>query len=278
MPEFAYSGISFHYEDTGAARGAIPFVFQHGLGADTTQPFGLVRPPEGFRMLAFDVRGHGETRPMVAEETLHFGQFTRDLEALLAHLGIDKLVVGGVSLGAAVALHFALKHPRRTLGLVLSRPAWLDGPNPFNVRAFTEVARLIRKLGLQGAREAFVRSELYAEVASEAPDTAESLARQMDQPKALETVARLERIPQDAPLTDLRKLAGVRAPVLILANRKDPVHPSEYAERLAAEIRGAQLLELTPKSVDPARHCAETQQFVCAFLEAHREQWKDELC
>ena len=42
MPFFARDSLQFHYRDEG--RG-IPFVFQHGLGADLTQPFSLFRPP-----------------------------------------------------------------------------------------------------------------------------------------------------------------------------------------------------------------------------------------
>ena len=33
-------------------------------------------------------------------------------------------------MGAGIALNFTLRHPERVLGLVLSRPAWLDAPNP----------------------------------------------------------------------------------------------------------------------------------------------------
>ena len=56
-----------------------------------------------------------------------------DLIGLLDHLGIEQAVIGGISLGAAVAVNVALRYPERVLGLVLSRPAWIDGPLPENV-------------------------------------------------------------------------------------------------------------------------------------------------
>ena len=47
MAEFLHDGIRFHYRDEGSG---IPFVFQHGLGADLSQPFSLCHPPpEGVR-------------------------------------------------------------------------------------------------------------------------------------------------------------------------------------------------------------------------------------
>ena len=51
MPFFTHDGLNFHYLDKG--RGT-PFVFQHGLGGDVSQPFGIFAPPPGFRLLGFD--------------------------------------------------------------------------------------------------------------------------------------------------------------------------------------------------------------------------------
>lgn len=61
MPTFLHDEIHFHYRDTGSG---VPFVFQHGLGADVSQTFDLFTPPPGFRLLSFDCRAHGETRPV----------------------------------------------------------------------------------------------------------------------------------------------------------------------------------------------------------------------
>ena len=44
MPFFEHDGIRFHYRESGAG---LPFVFQHGLGADSNQTFDLFRPPAG---------------------------------------------------------------------------------------------------------------------------------------------------------------------------------------------------------------------------------------
>src|SRR5437773_1155586 len=123
MPFFALDGLSFHYREAGEGT---PFVFQHGLGGDVNQPFGLFSPPPGLRLLAFDCRAHGETRPLGDPVKLSLASFAEDLLIFLDHLGIERAVVGGISMGAAVALNFVLRFPGRSLGLVLSRPAWLD--------------------------------------------------------------------------------------------------------------------------------------------------------
>ena len=57
-----HDGIHFHYQDAG--RG-VPFFYQHGLGGDVNQTFEIFKPPAGFRLIGFDCRGHGQTRPVV---------------------------------------------------------------------------------------------------------------------------------------------------------------------------------------------------------------------
>src|SRR5678816_3082409 len=130
MPTFHHDSIAFHYEESGSG---LPFVFQHGLGADVTQPFGLFTPPRGLRLIALDVRAHGLTAPLGGPAKLCFRTFAEDLLALFDHLRLERAVVGGISMGAALALHFAVRWPERVLGLVLSRPAWLEKPCPWNL-------------------------------------------------------------------------------------------------------------------------------------------------
>src|SRR4051794_12024908 len=108
MPFFERDGLWFHYLDKGQG---LPFVFQHGLGGDVSQPFGLYSPREGVRLIGFDARAHGETRPLGDLKKVSIEPFADDLVALLDHLGVARAVVGGISLGAAVALSVALRHP-----------------------------------------------------------------------------------------------------------------------------------------------------------------------
>src|SRR5436305_462059 len=108
MPFFDCDGLTFHYREAGMGT---PLVFQHGLGGDVNQPFGLFAPPPGIRLLAFDCRGHGETRPLGNPEKLSLASFADDLLACMNHLAIERAVVGGISMGAAVALNFALRFP-----------------------------------------------------------------------------------------------------------------------------------------------------------------------
>src|SRR5439155_12818427 len=116
-----------NYLDAGDG---LPFVFQHGIGGDINQPTRVFSPMAGVRLLGFDCRAHGATRWSGHQAELSFSTFGDDLVRFLDHLGITRAVVGGISMGAAVALNVAVRYPQRVAGLVLSRPAWLDRQMP----------------------------------------------------------------------------------------------------------------------------------------------------
>jgi pimeloyl-ACP methyl ester carboxylesterase len=263
MPTFAHDGLRFHYRDSGAG---LPFVFQHGLGADVEQSFGLFAPPRGCRLIAFDCRAHGHTTPIGTEDRISVNGFAADLGAFLDHLQLDSAVVGGTSMGAALALHFAIQAPHRTLGLVQSRPAWLTGPNHENAARFEFVARLLREFGAARGKQEFLRSEFYQRIKSESSAAAESLCTQFDSPHAAERAVRLERIPRSAAIESLEELSAMEVPTLVLAHRHDPIHPYEYGEKLAAAIRNATFREITAKSVCAKTHGEEVQRYLTEFL------------
>jgi pimeloyl-ACP methyl ester carboxylesterase len=174
--------------------------------------------------------------------------------------------VGGISLGAAVAAKVALAFPERALGLVLSRPAWIDWPMPENVHRYAMIAHLIRQFGPSEGFERFRASPAYQTMERESPDCARSLAGQFEQPRATECVARLERLAGEKVCRNRAEYQKIQAPTLILGNRQDPIHPWHIAEDLSRLIPHAELREITPKSVSVDRHAADVQKALDDFL------------
>jgi pimeloyl-ACP methyl ester carboxylesterase len=266
MPVFHRDGLSFHYHDEGSG---LPFVFQHGLGGDSSQPCAVYRPAAGMRLLSFDFRAHGQTHPVGDSERLTIASFADDVIALLDHLETDRAVIGGISLGSAVAVNAVLRHEARVFGLVLSRPAWVDGPLPENVRLYAMIARLIRDVGPKEGVKRFLTTPEYQTMESQSPDCARSLIGQFEQPRAEECAARLERLPGDRPCAHRDEYGRIRVPALILGNRQDPIHPWSFAETLARLIPGAGLTGITPKSVSLDAHAADVQRSIDTFLTTH---------
>ncbi len=265
MPYFETNQITFHYLDTGSG---LPFVFQHGLGGDTIQARDTFQPPLAFRLLTLDCRGHGETLALGDPAQLSFNRFADDVLAWLDWLGLEQVALGGISMGAGIALNFALRYPRRVRALVLVRPAWLDQPLPENVQVYPRIAALLQQYGAARGRKLFQQTPEYQALLRCCPATAASQARQFDRPYAVESAAVLERIPADAPSRDARQWTSITVPTLSLANDLDPVHPYAYGEALAQAIPGAILKRITSKEIDARRHSQDIQRAVEGFLRA----------
>jgi pimeloyl-ACP methyl ester carboxylesterase len=266
MPFFEREGVRFNYRDTGEG---VPFFFQHGLGADVEQPFGLFKPPQGFRLIAFDCRFHGRTDAAENKTKISLGLFADDLLAAMNFLEIKRAIMGGISMGAAIALNFTLRFPQRALGLVLQRPAWLAEPNRRNADIFQFVAKLIREHDAQTAVAELQRSSLYADILAESPDCANSLVLQLSNPGAKNAIEPLERIPLDAPNRDRAEWRRIKVPTLVMASHRDPIHPFEFGKIIAGEIPNAEFHELTPKSSSVERYREDSQRFIAGFLQKH---------
>lgn len=261
MHFFERDGLHFHYIDRGEG---LPFVFQHGLTGDVTQPLGLYEEQPGIRFIALDCRAHGATRPLGDPDKLNFSTFADDIVALLDHLEIDRAVVGGISMGAGVALNLTLRYPDRVRGLIVSRPAWLTTPLPPGLRAHVFAARLMQEYGGPAGRERYLESDMYHHIHQEAPHVADGLLAAFDQP---ERAVRLDRLPRDCPNHDALEWHTISVPALVLGNHHDMVHPFSYAETLAQAIPGAELKEITPKTINDERYTVETQVHVREFLQ-----------
>jgi len=263
MPFFEHDGLKFNYKEVGEG---IPFIFQHGLGGSIDQPLSLFTPPPGMRLITFDFRGHGETQ-LGPREKLNFITFSNDVLAFMKHLKLEQAIIGGISMGAAVSLNFALRYPNHTLGLVLSRPAWLDGPMELNnSEIFKLVSTFIMDYGREIGREKFIESECYIRLLKESPSVAESLLGYFNYKHVLKTAAKFECLPADAPSCDRKDWKKIQAPTLILANKLDPIHPFEYGIQYADEISQAEFKEITPKSTSKEEHARGVQEYIEEFV------------
>lgn len=263
MPNFEYNGLLFYYTEAGQG---MPFIFQHGLGGNVDQIIKIYSPPPGVRLITFDFRGHGKT-PIGMKDKLNFKTFADDILALMDHLLLNQAIIGGISMGAAVALNFTIRYPARVLGLILSRPAWLDGPmERQNKEIFKLIARLIQEHGPEKGRQLFMASDLYMQLLKVSHSTAQSFLGHFNYEKASETAMKFERLPKDAPSEDRNEWKRITVPTLILANKSDPVHPFEYGSEYASTIVQADFKEITPKSISEEQHNKDVQKNIDLFI------------
>lgn len=264
----AHDGCQLAYVDEG--RG-MPVLWQHGLGADRNQPAEVFPAIEGVRRIILECRGHGASE-LGNTDAISVQQFADDALALLDHLDIKRAVVGGISLGAAIALRLASLHPERVSALILARSAWVDEQGPEHLRIYRDVASLLDQYGAEEGLRRLEEAGRLKEVEAVSPDNAASMRWFFTRANAESTVALLSRIPAQGPgipRADIRRLA---LPTLVIANGEDYVHSISTAKTLAELIPGANLRVITSKTVSREQYVTEFRRELQQFLEPLRSE------
>jgi len=241
------------------------FVFQHGLCGDAAQPAEIFPDEVPYRLMTLECRGHGRSG---AGDPAAFSiaRFADDVAAMIEAQAKAPVVVGGISMGAAIALRLAVWRPELVRGLVLVRPAWLIEAAPSNMRAYAEVGALLSSLPPKEALASFDRSETAAWLSREGPANLTSLRGFFSREPVAVTTALLTRISRDGPGVTPEEVGRLRIPALVIGQALDPLHPLHYAEKLAAMIAGAHFGKVTPKADNPAQHIAECREALRGFL------------
>ena len=108
-----------YVEECGNPQG-VPVVFVHGgPGAGCEAYHRCFFDPERYRIILFDQRGCGRSRPHAALEGNTTQSLVEDMERIREILGVEKWVVFGGSWGSTLGLVYAQTHPERVSGLIL---------------------------------------------------------------------------------------------------------------------------------------------------------------
>ena len=136
-PETGYApvnGLQMYYELHGS--GGTPLVLLHGGLFDIDQQFGEVLPTLAAtrQVIAADFQAHGRTNDI--DRGLTSAGLASDVVGLLEHLEVARADVFGFSVGGAVALHLAIRHPELVRKVIVSSASFnRDGDRPENSEA-----------------------------------------------------------------------------------------------------------------------------------------------
>lgn len=124
MQHFQHDGFDFAYVDRQPERGAAePVLLIHGFASNhytnwVAPGWMKTLADAGYRPIAFDNRGHGETTKSYKTADYTPEKMASDAVALLDHLGIETAHVMGYSMGARISAFMALMEPQRVATLV----------------------------------------------------------------------------------------------------------------------------------------------------------------
>ena len=159
MANIQVGDISVAIDDVGDGP---PVVLLHGLGCGKRMWFHQMRAlRQYFRVIAYDLRGHGETDAPADATDYSAAHLSRDLVGLLDALRIERTAIVGFSLGGGPALALAASRPERVSRLVLADVgAGADDPVKIEAMVRRWVA-LIRQGDTDELVDDMLRSELF---------------------------------------------------------------------------------------------------------------------
>jgi 3-oxoadipate enol-lactonase len=224
------TGGRIHYEVSGAG---VPVVLVHGLALDRRMWDDQVAAlADVATVIRYDVRGFGRSERDERTEYTHAG----DLWQLVDHLGFDRVVLVGLSMGGGIVLEAALAAPERVRALV-TLDAVLDGV-PWDTeskRGMVEVAEAFRGGGLAAAKAAWLRHGFF-EPAQRMPDVAARLAEMV---AAYPGQGWAARDPHGPHPDTRRMLRTLSSPTTVVVGELDVPCFHEMADVLVANIPGA---------------------------------------
>jgi pimeloyl-ACP methyl ester carboxylesterase len=238
-------GLDISGEATG--EGA-PIVLVHGLTATRRYVVHGSRtlPRSGFRALAYDARGHGESDAAPPDQGYSYPELADDLAAVIDAEGGGRCVIAGHSMGAHTLTALALRDPDAVAAAVIIGPTFTG--EPISVASAAYWDRLADGLE-QGGVEGFVAA--YDEDLD--PKWRETLLRitrdRLSRHAHPDAVARaLREVPRSRPFERLDELAALEFPVLVVGSHddSDPGHPYAVSAAWAEAIPNARLVSEAP--------------------------------
>jgi pimeloyl-ACP methyl ester carboxylesterase len=225
------NGIEIEYQDGGQGS---PVLLGHGYSA-TGRMWDGQRAALGdrYRVISWDMRGHGQTDSPDDPAQYSAALTVADMRALLQHCGVERAVVGGLSLGGYMSLAFYRAHPEMVRALVIcdSGPGYrnAEARAAWNTRAHERAAELESR-GLEA-------------LAGRSREMREAMGHHRSA-QGLAHAARGMLAQPDSAVID--SLPSVRVPTLVIVGDRDQpfLAPCEY---MTKKIPGARL-EVIPEA------------------------------
>ena len=255
----SYGQYQLGYEVYGS--GDRVLVWLHGLllDASLSRRLAVTLAAGGNRVVLLDLLGHGRSDKPRHAGPHRMDLYTRQVLCLLDELGVDEVVLGGVSMGTNVSLMATVAAPERVRGLILEMPV-LEWAVPAAALVFLPLL-----LGVHYARAPlrFV-SRAAAHVPASGFGPLDSLVgAATSDPDEIAAVLHGVLLGPIAPTIEERR--SITAPALVLGHGVDLIHSFSDAERLVRQLPDARLVRTRTFAelwVRPARLIAEISEFL----------------
>ncbi len=257
------NGIQVNYRLRGKGR---YFTLIHGAGDNLNAWYNQVPVfSRRYRVLTYDVRGHGKTELPEGELTTEL--WVADLYALLKALNISETILLGHSMGGAIALAFTLAHPEMVEALILSNSGGAARRSEEEMRQMAARRQTqmeaIKKEGMEAEFRDRVGRVFSPGFAEKNPEIAARYRKIMLQNNPKGYLRVMERMGRPTTPPDLSKIA---CPTLIIAGERDSFSSPAAAKATQDAIRGSQLKAFPTGHATALEQPKEYNETVLGFL------------
>ena len=229
------------HDDTGEGT---PLVLLHGFPMDRAlwapQRRALARHA---RVIAPDLRGFGASAALGDPPTTLDGH-ADDVAALLDALGVERAIIGGLSMGGYIAFAFWRRHRARVAGLVLADTRAGADSEDGKAKRREQIAAA-RARGAAAVVDAIMPGLVGKSTRAKHPEIVRALRAMCDRAPVPGLTSALQAM-LDRP-DSIATLATITVPTQIIVGAEDVLTPPREAEAMHAAIRGSRL-EIIPKA------------------------------
>lgn len=269
MSTLSADGMTIAYDDEGNATAPV-LVLVHGHPFDRS----MWRPQvdrlatESWRVIVPDLRGYGETTVVPGKTPLE--TFARDIIGLLDRLGVERFVLGGLSMGGQIVMEIHRQVPDRIRGLLLADTApWAETKDGWRLR--NALADRLLGEGIQSYAEEVLPKMVAPSTIERLPAVAEHVFGMMLGTSPEGAAAALRGRAERPDYTE--SLAGAAVPVLIVVGSEDEFTPVEDARLMHKLIPHSTLVVIDGCGHMPnLERPAEFNHALCAFLDVISEE------
>jgi pimeloyl-ACP methyl ester carboxylesterase len=118
MGAASINGITIGYDDAGAGDNVLVLVHGNPFDRSMWRPQVEEILRKGWRVIAPDLRGYGESSVLPGKTTLDI--VATDIATFLDQLNIQEIVIGGLSMGGQIVMEFCRLYPERVHGILLA--------------------------------------------------------------------------------------------------------------------------------------------------------------
>jgi 3-oxoadipate enol-lactonase len=223
------------YDDVGEGR--IPIVFLHGFPFDKTMwQAQLDYLQTTHRVIACDIRGFGKS----TDEESHLGMdlFANDLILFIDKLGLEKVIICGLSMGGYIALNAMKRFPSRFEALILCDTQCIADSHEVKTKRYKTIDE-VNEYGETNFNEGFIKNVFYEDSLINKPEVVEQLRSVVFSNSRHIISQGLIALAERSETCSV--LEEITVPTLIICGREDVVTPLDESKFMNKQIKGSVL-------------------------------------